>query len=535
MAPPIGDFKGEMALSRANTNSRRRENVELGNDAGRARFAVTKLIVVFLLFASPHVAESRSLNLDQALGLAMKQSPTIRQAQYNLEVQELNLDAQNAALKSQFSLSVTPYSYSKDRQFYEPESKWLDQEDTESSLQFTVSQPIRWTDGTLSLVSNVRYLESSSDEIRFSSDGLGGPSTEAVSTSRTSYSSNLYLSLSQPLFTYNRTQLQLRELELALENARLNYSIRKLELESQVTQSFYDLYRMEQSVQISREELANTEESYGIIRNKVEAGISAEEELYQAELNLANSRASLESDLVNLANARDDFKIQLGIGLSESIEVMAEIDKFIVDVNLQKAIEKGLEYSLELQEHQISIENAQADLIRAGSQNEFRGTAELTYGLTGTDSELENLYDSPTKTQRVSLTLNIPLWDWGEKGARMEASRTQIESAELNRDEQIKQIELSIKKAYRNLINQETQVEIAEQNVRNAQLTYEINLERYRNGDISSKEIGEYQTQLSREKLNRIAALINYRIALLNLKIQSLWNFQSDTPVLDID
>lgn len=520
-------------MSRANTVSRPREKHGLGNNSGDARWIVANAIVAFLLLASPHAAESRSLNLDQALDLAMEQSPTIRQAQYNLEVQELNLDAQNASLKSQFSLSVTPYSYSKDRQFYEPESKWLDQEDTESSLQFTVAQPIRWTDGTLSLISNVRYLESSSDEIQFSSDGIPGVST--ISTSRTSYSSNLYLSLSQPLFTYNRTQLQLRELELALENARLNYSIRKLELESQVTQSFYDLYRMEQSVEISREELANTEESYNIIRNKVEAGISAEEELYQAELNLANSRASLESDLVNLANARDDFKIQLGIDLSDSVEVMAEIEKFIVDVNLQKAIEKGLEYSLELQQHQISIENAEADLIRAGSQNEFRGTAELTYGLTGIDSELDNLYDSPTKTQRVSLTLNIPLWDWGEKGARMEASRTQIESTKLNRDEQIKQIELSIKKAYRNLINQETQVEIAEQNVRNAQLTYEINLERYRNGDISSKEIGEYQTQLSREKLNRIAALINYRIALLNLKIQSLWDFRSDTPVLDID
>ena len=62
----------------------------------------------------------------------------------------------------------------------------------------------------------------------------------------------------------------------------------------------------------------------------------------------------------------------------------------------------------------------------------------------------------------------------------------------------------------------------------------EINLERYRNGDISSKDIGEYQNQLSNEQLNHISALINYKLALLDLKIASLWDFETGKPVLDI-
>ncbi len=42
----------------------------------------------------------------------------------------------------------------------------------------------------------------------------------------------------QPLFTYNRTKLQLKELQFALENAQLNYAIQLLALEKQVTQAF---------------------------------------------------------------------------------------------------------------------------------------------------------------------------------------------------------------------------------------------------------------------------------------------------------
>ena len=477
------------------------------------------LIIALALLIPSHRANGVTLTLEQALNMAMEQSPTIQQAKYNLEISELNLDAQNASLKSQFNLSVTPYSYSKQRQFDDALSQWIDQEQEKSSFALSVSQPIKWTDGTLSLTNDFTWQDASSD---FS-----------VSQEGSSFNNNLYLTLSQPFLTYNQTRLTSRELELDLENARLNYAIQKLELERQITEAFYDLYQAEQTVVINEEEFAHTQESYEIIKNKVDAGISAEEELYQAELNLANAQATVESGIVDLANTRDNFKILLGMSLSDSIEVIANIEKSIVKAELGKAVEKGLQYRMEIRQKAIEMEYARNDLVRTGANNEFKGSLDLSYGLIGTDSDFDNLYSSPSKSHQVAITLNVPIFDWGAKKARMKASEVQIESTQLNQEEEVKDIELSIRKAYRSLLNQETQVEIAEQNVRNAQLTYEINLERYRNGDLSSKEIGEYQTQLSKEKLNKISALINYRIALLNLKIQSLWDFQTDTPVLD--
>ena len=60
-------------------------------------------------------------------------------------------------------------------------------------------------------------------------------------------------------------------------------------------------------------------------------------------------------------------------------------------------------------------------------------------------------------------------------------------------------------------------------------------MERYRNGDLSSKDIAFYQDQLSREQLNEVGALINYRLALLDLKIRTLWDFVADEPVVTLD
>ena len=64
--------------------------------------------------------------------------------------------------------------------------------------------------------------------------------------------------------------------------------------------------------------------------------------------------------------------------------------------------------------------------------------------------------------------------------------------------------------------------------MRNAELTYDINLERYRNGDLTSIDLERFQNQLSEKKMNKANALINYKLELLNLKIQSLWDFENN-------
>ena len=81
---------------------------------------------------------------------------------------------------------------------------------------------------------------------------------------------------------------------------------------------------------------------------------------------------------------------------------------------------------------------------------------------------------------------------------------------------------------YRNIQNQLNQIDIAKQSERNAELTYEINVERYENGDLTGMDLNLFQTQLSEQKMTLTTALIDYKLELLNMKIQSLWDFETD-------
>ncbi len=380
-----------------------------------------------------------------------------------------------------------------------------------------ISQPILLTDGTFSLINRLQWLDAWSE--------VGGNRSKT-------YSNNLYLNYQQPIFTYNRTKLAIETLQLDLENSSINYAVRRLSLEYDVSNAFYEVYRNSLNYTIAQEEYANTNASYQIIKNKVDAGLAAREELYQAELNLLNSESTVQNNRVQLDNSLDAFKKLIGIPISDSINVVGDVSHQPVKVDLDKAIEHGLAHRLEMRQREISIQTAYQNLIETMALNEFKGSINLTYGFIGVNSELKDVYAKPDKDRQVSISFDVPLFDWGERKARVRASEATIASAKLNKQEQEDDIIISIRRAYRQLLNLETQIDIARQNVKNAELTYDINLERYKNGDLTGMELNLYQTQLSNAKIKLTDSIINYKLALLNLKIQSLYDFEKNEPVI---
>lgn len=469
------------------------------------------------LFAWKSATAQKTLTIEESIAIAKTSSPDIKKSMLNLLSNRKSLDAQRASMKSRFALDVTPFDFNRSRVFNEFFSVWNTNEDYNSFANLSISKPITQTDGRISLNNRFGYRDNFS---------------EAQDVRLKTYSNNLFLQFDQPIFTYNRNKLQLKELELNLENAQLSNAMQLLTLERNVTQSFYSFYQAQNGLEIAQDEYDNQQVSFEITRNKVEADLLAEEELYQAQLNLASSRSTLQNQQVTLDNAADDFKLLLGIDLTEEVEVRVDINFITQEVDINKAIQFGLEHRMELRQRSIDIERSQFELVRTNALNEFKGSISLSMGIFGDNTAVPNVYDSPTTNPRVAVSFNIPLWDWGEKKARLAAANANLDITKIDLENEKNNIVINIRKVYRNLQNLETQIEIAQQNVQNAELTYEINLERYRNGDLTSMDLNQFQNQLSDKKSELASALINYKIELLNLKIQSLYDFETDQPVV---
>jgi outer membrane protein len=479
----------------------------------------TLSLICLWLAVSTTVVAQNGLTLNQAMDIAESNSPTIKKTRLNLIRSQENLNAQNAALKSNFSLQVNPIGYSQNRAFNDLISKWNSTKTTESYGTFTVSQPIVLTDARISLINRFGYKDSYSEFTNSTTKG---------------FSNDLSLNFDQPLFTYNRTKMQLKELQLALENSQLSYAIQLLALERQVTQAFYYVYQQQKSMEISLQAYENMQQSYEVSKNKVDAGLSAREEMFQAELNLATTKSDYENNLVSLANAKDDFKVLIGMSLYDDFIVLPDISVDTVSIDIAFAIDKGLANRMELRQRQIDIENSEFDLIQTKALNEFKGSLGLSVGLFGDNEKFGDVYSNPTDNETIALSLTIPLWDWGEKKSRIKASEASIETSKITLEEEQNDIILGIRKVYRNLLNLQNQIVIADQNVTNAQLTYDLNLERYKNGDLTGMDLNIYQNQLSEKQLTYTNSLISYKLELLNLKIQTLYDFEKKEPVTPV-
>ncbi len=482
------------------------------------------MILALLVINVSNSISQEGLTLEKSLGIAEVNSPSMKTTRLSLIRSQENLNAQNASLKSQFSLMLTPISYSQNRAFNDLISTYNSQKKTQTYGTFTIMQPVIWTDAAVSLTNTFGYLDSYS---QFATQQQKG------------FSNSLAISLDQPLFTYNRTKMTLKELQLALENAQLNYAIQLLDLEKQVTQAFYYVYQQQQSLEIANQAYQNMQKSYEVSKNKVDAGISPKEEMFQAELNLATTKSDYENKQVSLENAKDDFKLLIGMSLYEDLLVIPNIAVDTVSVDISFAIDQGLQNRMELRQRKIDIENSQFDLIQTKAQNEFRGSLGLSVGLFGDNDKFRNVFDKASRTdnESVTLSLSIPLWDWGKRKSMIKASEASIATSQISLEHQQNNIILDIRKVYRNLINLRNQIEIARQNVTNAQLTYDLNLERYKNGDLTGMDLNIYQNQLSEKKLSHTNSLISYKLELLNLKIQTLYDFekkQGVTPVMTI-
>ncbi|MBE6304213.1 MAG: TolC family protein [Bacteroidales bacterium] len=464
-----------------------------------------------------------SMTLDDALNYSIEHSPELQRALMNLRRYKFSLNAQRASLKSKFSLTLNPISYNRNRYFENRLSEWYTNESFSTSGTFSISQPIIWTGATVSLNNKFGWQNNKSSI------------TGGIDNDNSAYSNDLYLSISQPLFRYNQIKLDLKNIELDYENALINYALQRLNLENSITNQFYSLYTAKNSLEISKAELKDAEANYNIIKNKVDADLSTKDELYQAELNLATARSTVDNRLVTLENAKDDFKKILGISLDTNIDIIAQVSAEPVTVDLGKAIANALNSRLELKQREISRTELDLQMKQIKETNSFNGELSLSVGIIGDNERLGDIYKTPTNNPRVALSFNVPIFDWGERKARIKAQEIAIEMHNLETDEERKSIEIAIRKSYRNLNNLLTQISIAEKSVKNAQLTYDLNAERYRNGELTGMEMNQFQTQLSNKKMSYVSTIIEYKKELLNMKILTLYDFENDKAIIPLN
>ncbi len=397
----------------------------------------------------------------------------------------------------------------------------------------TVTQPLP-TNGSLSLSSRLTRTKETTYL-----------ATDDSKLKRSDFLSSMTLRLTQPLFTINQIQLDLRTAELNFENASRSRTRRQLDIIYNVTESFFNLYRDSRSQEMAKDDVDQQTKTTDVAKKKFEAGLIAEVQYLQMEVDLAEASDRLVSAEASLKRQNDSFKQLIGLKSTDEVVVKSDFSYTHFDVDEAKAIEEGLKSRSELRENEITIEQQKINVKEIANQNSIHGDLSAFYDFTGVsdsalpfntsmydlfDSSIDDLRRRP-RNRGITFTLNVPVWDWGVNKARVESANARLRDAENRLDEMKKTVARGISDVVTQVRDAENRIVISKRRQELAQKTFDISLERFNIGEITTDQLAQDRARLNNAKLAYLTAFINYQLAIANLKRNTLWDFATNSPV----
>lgn len=266
------------------------------------------------------------------------------------------------------------------------------------------------------------------------------------------------------------------------------------------------------NVEAAQANVALSEALAKLAENRRRAGTGTGIEVTRAQVQLANDRQRL----LVAGNGRRRALLELQRTMGVSLEGGVEVAETLVyrpsePVTPQQALERAAKSRADLRAQETRERTARLNYSAVKYERLPSLSGFGDYGSIGTG--LGNAL--PTRTYGVSL--RVPVFDGGRRDARRAEGASQLRQEEIRTRDLRAQVELEIRLALDDLKSADDQFQVAEEGLAQAQRETEQAGRRYEAGVASSIEPTDAQARLARARDNRIAALLNYNLARINL------------------
>lgn len=478
------------------------------------------LFSVFSLCLSATLAQEgpQSVSLEKAIRRAQKESPSYYRAINLAENRYWNFRQYKASLLPQLSISGTfpdfssatnritlddgTYGFREREQFF-----W--------SSNLALQQNVPFTGGRLQLSTGLQRTR------------------VLRPTQRTDYFSTPYsISYVQPLLLYNPLRWNQKIEPLRYQESMRRYN-EDLEAVARETSGLYfDALSASLQVKIAKQNVENNDTIYRISQGRYDLGKIAENDLLQVELNLLNAKSELTQARVEYQVAQRALIRYLSFkgGTELDLQIPQEVPRF--EVSLEKALAEARKNRAAVLEFRRRRLESEQQVAQARGNTDYNLSLNANFGISRQATAFNAAYQGNfLPQQNVSVSLNIPILDWGQ-------AKAQIRKAKANRDlEQvnIQQDELNFE--------QEVYLQVMQFNIQDQQLKtaakadtvarrrYKVAKARYLTGKIDITDLNIAQQEKDRARLQYLGALRNYWEAYFRLRRLTLYDFKADKPI----
>ena len=441
-----------------------------------ALLLVVAIAVMLMLSAQIGGAETMRLTMEEAIGLGLKNSTTLKSKAVSVYSAQAGVKSAQAAYYPYVSTSLS-YTH-----LFEPP---------------------------------------------MSSETSYGPITIPASYLAASDPISLSIDVTQSVFTWGKINNAVKLAQESAGLAELDLDEEKRKLVIEIKKAFYGYILAKEVLAVQEETLAHKKEALDVTKKRFTAGLSPEFEVLSAESDVENFKPTV-------ITARNQLRFTLLavmdlLGIEGDgdfdIELVGSLDPVYHELEKKDLIDSAMSNKYEIRqfERNVALQRTQQEITRAANKPVVGAFANYTLTSGFDTSTGANRYwgeDSWDGNLTVGISVTMPLsalFPWSKENADIKKGELDIENLDLQLSTVRSGIRLNIENIVLKIEEEWSKIGSGEKGIELAQKLYDSALQRYRNGLISSMELKDAQIGLNNAKLGYLQAVYGHKIALFDL------------------
>lgn len=337
----------------------------------------------------------------------------------------------------------------------------------------------------------------------------------------------------QSLLGYNPFKWDKKIEPLKYEKAKKQFLYNTEATSEQAVTYFFNLALAQANYRLAKDNQQSTDTLYtiGQMRHKIAAISQAD--LLTLRLDKINAENTLKNAAITVKRAMQSLATFLNLEKNTEIELELPVITSMISIASDQALALAQTNNPTYLEQQQNILEAEQNVNKTKVQSRFNASVSASVGLNQVADKFSNVYKHPLSQELVSMSVSIPLLDWGVRKGKynmalnnLEITRIQARQEEVSLEEDLLTT-LSDFDVQQNLLSSALEaVDLSEQ-------AYEQTRQRFIIGKVDVNSMTMAQNRQQEAQQNYIRAQQNYWADYYKIRKLTLFDFESGFSLSD--
>lgn len=337
----------------------------------------------------------------------------------------------------------------------------------------------------------------------------------------------------QDLLGFNAFRWDRKIEPLKFEKVKKQFIYNSESVSEEAVNYFFSLAMAQADYRLAEDNLATADTLYAIGEQRQKIASISQADLLTLKLDKVNARNTLKNAEITRKRAMSALATFLNLDKNTYIEIDLPSRPHYVDIPADRALLLAKENNPTYLEQRQNVLEAEREVDRTKKESRFNASVNASVGFNQVADNLGAAYRNLLQQDLVSLTVSIPLVDWGVRKGKYNMARNNLNVVKIAARQEEISLEEDVMMTVKDFNVQQDLIASASEALDLAELAYDQTRRRFIIGkaDISSLTLSLNRQQEAQK--NYIQALQNYWLNYYKIRKLTLHDFESGMSLSD--